>query len=437
VAFCLLPGTGATQADEGDYARIDQLVDQSEQRVIEWRHHIHQNPELGMREFNTAKLVADHLRSLGFDEVLTEVGKTGVVGVLKGGKPGDKVVALRADMDALPVKELSDVPFKSTVIDEDYPGGPFPVAHACGHDAHTAMLMGAAEVLAKMRDDIPGTVKLIFQPAEEGPPVDEPGGAALMVEEGVLENPRPDMVYALHVGPFPNGVIAYTPGTMLANSFLLRITITGEGVHGSTPWKGKDPMPVAAEIITAFGQVYRQEPAHDAFTLTIGKVEDEGRFNIIGGKVTLVGTLRVIPDRIVDDIKMRVERIAVNVAEAHGLTATVEWLQPVPALRNDPAWLERILPTVERVVGKSDIHQIPATLGYEDVSEFINPIGGAFMWLGAQDVEFGGPTGTRPEEGGKGQYVNHNPRFYVNDEVLKTGVRLFCNVVMDFLSGEM
>jgi amidohydrolase len=357
--------------------------------------------------------------------------------VLHGGKPGDKVIALRADLDALPVKELADVPFKSTVIDEDYPGGPFPVSHACGHDAHMAMLMGTAEILAEMRDDIPGTVKLIFQPAEEGPPIGEPGGAALMVKEGALENPKPDMVLVLHVAPFPNQTVLYTPGIAMANSFYLRITVTGVGIHGSTPWKGKDPMPVAAEIITAFGQVYRQVPAQDAFTLSIGKIEDEGRFNILGSKVTMVGTLRVIEDRLVDDIKLRVERIATNVAEAHGLTATVEWLQPVPALHNEPAWLERILPTVERVVGKDNIHQIPGALAYDDVSEFINPTGGAYLFLGVQDVEFGGPTGTRPTEGGKGQFPNHNPRWYVNDEVLKTGVRIYGNVVLDFLSGKL
>jgi amidohydrolase len=299
------------------------------------------------------------------------------------------------------------------------------------------MLMGAAEVLSEMRDDIPGTVKVIFQPSEEGPPIDEPGGAALMVKEGALKNPKPGTVFALHVGPFPNQTIGYTPGIAMASSFYLRITVTGESVHGSTPWKGRDPMPVAAEIVTAFGQVYRQEPARDPFTLTIGKIEDEGRFNVIGEKVTLVGTLRVINDHIVDDIKLRVERIATNVAEAHGLTAQVEWLQPVPALHNDPAWLKRILPTVERVVGKTNVHEIPATLGYDDASEFINPIGGAYMWLGAQDVEFGGPTGTRPKKGGRGKALNHNAHFYVNDEVLKTGVRIHSNVVMDFLSGGM
>jgi amidohydrolase len=428
---------GPTWAQDKYIKRIDELSTAIENKVIEWRHHIHQYPELGNREFETANLVADHLKAIGFDEVRTEVGVTGVVGVLKGGRPGDRVVALRADMDALPVEEISDLPFKSTVIDEDYPGGPFPVSHACGHDTHVAMLMGVAEVLSEMRDEIPGTVKLIFQPAEEGPPVDEPGGAALMIREGALTDPTPDMVYTLHIGPYPNHSICYTPGTAMANSFLLRITIKGEGTHGSSPWTGKDPMPVAAEIVTAFGQVYRQVPATEPFTLTIGKIEDEGRFNTIGTSVTLVGTLRVMSDLIVDDIQQRVERISTNVAEAHGLSAKVEWLQPVPALINDPNWLKRILPTVERVIGKENIHHLPKHLGYDDASEFINPIGGAYMFLGGQDVELGGPNGMQPKEDGKGQFFNHNQRFYVNDEVLKTGVRLQANVVMDFLSGKM
>lgn len=277
IAFFIMTLVAPIASAQDNYqAKIDQLSDQVEKDVIEWRREIHQNPELPNREFNTAKLVADHLRSLGFDEVRTEVGKTGVVGVLKGGKPGDKVIALIADLDALPVKEVNDLSFKSTFIDEDYPGGPFPVSHVCGHDSHVAMLMGTAEVLASMRDDLPGTVKVIFQPAEEGPPVSEPGGAALMVKEGALENPVPDMSLAFHVGPFPTNTVMYTPGIAMASSFYLRISITGEGVHGSTPWKGKDPMPVAAEIITALAQIYRQVPAQDALTLTIGKVETKG-----------------------------------------------------------------------------------------------------------------------------------------------------------------
>lgn len=414
---------------------IDKAAKAVEDKVIEWRRQIHQNPELSNREVETSKLVADHLKSLGL-EVTTGIGVHGVKGVLKGGKPG-KVIALRADMDALPVKELTDYPFTSTKIDEDYPGGAKPVAHACGHDGHTAMLMGAAEVLAGMKDDIAGTVVFLFQGAEEGPPADEDGGAAMMVKEGALENPKPDMAFGIHLSPFPNNVITYTPGHASANSYKLSIKIHGVGVHGSTPWEGKDPMPVGAEIISALGQVYRQVPATDAFTLSIGKVIDEGRFNIIGSNLTLVGTMRVIKDDLMDDIKMRVERISTNIAEAHGQTAEVVWEQFVPAIDNDPEWVKRILPTLQNVVGEENVAQTPPSLGYDDVSEFTNPIGGMFVTLGAQDVEFGGTSGIQPIKGGKGLYFNHSPNWYINEEVLVTGVRVHVNIVFDFLNGKI
>ncbi len=424
----------------GATAQTDQEIDAGaskvEQKVIQWRRQIHQHPELSNREVKTAQLVADHLRALGL-EVTSEVGVHGVVAVLKGGKPGDKVVALRADMDANALKELVDLPFKSTRIDETWPEGPVPVMHACGHDGHTAMLMGAAEVLADMREKIPGTVKFIFQGAEEGPPGDEEGGGSMMVREGALENPKPDMVFAIHLAPSPNNVIGYTRGNTLANSYKVVIKIKGAGSHGSAPWTGKDPMPVGAEIISALAQIYRQVPATEALTLTIGKVIDEGRFNIIGSNLTLVGTLRVLNTTLLADVKMRVERIASNIAEAHGQTAEVMWEQFVPAVYNDPKWVERILPTLQRVVGTSNVIEGPPALGYDDASEFINPIGGMYIGLGAQDSEFGGPAGIRPIEGGKGVYYNHSPRFYVNEEVLVTGVRLHVNMVFDFLNGKI
>lgn len=407
-----------------------------EQRVIQWRRQMHQNPELSNREVETARLVAEHLEALGL-EVKTGVGVHGVVAVLKGTKPGDKVIALRADMDANAVKELVDLPFKSTKVDETWPEGAMPVMHACGHDAHTAMLMGAAEVLSGMRDELAGSVKFIFQGAEEGPPLGEEGGAAMMVREGALENPRPDTVFAIHMSPLPNNVVSYGKGNVLANSYMLSITINGAGTHGSAPWTGKDPMPVAAEIISALAQVYRQVPATEPMTLSIGKVIDQGRFNIIGDTVTLVGTLRVINNEVLKVIKDRVERIATNIAQAHGQTADVSWDQFVPALTNDPDWVARMLPTIKNVVGAENVIEGPPSLGYDDASEFISPIGGMYVGLGAQDAEFGGPAGVRPIKGGKGVHYNHTPNFYLNEEVLLTGVRLHVNMVVDFLNGNI
>jgi len=338
---------------------IDTLADKVEAKVIKIRHDLHKNPELPNREFRTAKIIADHLKSLNFDDVRTQVGVTGVVGLLKGGLTGDKCVALRADFDALPVEELADVPFKSTRIDKDYPGGPFPVSHACGHECHAAMLMGAAELLAEVRDQIPGSVKFLFQGAEEGPPVGEDGGAAMMIKEGALENPKPDVAFAVHTAPFPANTLYYCKGDTMAASELLKIEIKGMGVHGSTPWMGKDPMTVAAEIILALGQIYRQVPATEAITISIGKVDDKGRFNVIGDNITLWGTVRCVHQQMMEDVNMRIQRIVKNVAAAHGLTAEASFDQQVPAIFNEPEWLERFKPTMERIFGHDNMRSGP------------------------------------------------------------------------------
>lgn len=417
-------------------AQINQQAAAVEQQVIDWRHQVHQNPELPNRESDTAKLVADHLKSLNFDEVKTGVAHHGVVGILKGGQAGGQVMGLRADMDALPIKELQDVAFKSTKVDGDYPGGPLPVGHMCGHDCHTVMLMGAATVLANLRSELPGTVKFIFQPAEEGPPITEEGGAGMMVKQGVLKDPKPDMMFVLHTAPYPDDTVFYTPNYTLASSDYLSIKIKGAGVHGSTPWEGKDPMPVAAEIISALAQVYRQVPATDAMTISIGKVVDEGRFNTIGDDIELIGTIRIIQDEIIDDVHKRVTRIAKHIAEAHGLTATTEFKQHVPALNNDPKWLDRILPTVRRIMGDDKVIQGPANLAYDDASEFVNPIGGAYLLLGGQDVEVV-DGGFQPKKDGLGFWFNHSPHFYWNDPNLINGVKLHSHVTYDFLTGKI
>jgi amidohydrolase len=418
------------------HTAIDELADQVEKKIIDIRHDLHQNPELPNREFRTAKIIAEHLQSLGFDEVKTEVGVTGVVGLLKGGLPGDKCVALRADFDALPVEELADVPFKSTFVDHDYPGGPFPVSHVCGHETHAAMLMGAAEVLAQMRDQIPGSVKFLFQPAEEGPPVGEDGGAGMMVREGALENPKPDVAFAIHSSPFPVNTLYYSKGPALAASELVKIVIKGEGVHGSTPWMGKDPLTVAAEIIVAMGQIYRQIPATEPMTISFGKIDDTGRFNVIGDNITLWGTARCINQNIMPDINERIERISSHVAQAHGLEAEVSFDQEVPSVFNEQDWLDRFMPTFENIFDNENIRSGPPMMAYDDHSQFQLACGGVYVMLGCQDTKWT-DKGLESIDPNTPIPFNHNPHYYVKDEALKTGIRMHANVAMDFLNGKI
>ena len=355
--------------------------------------------------------------------------------MLRGGRDGERVVALRADIDALPMKEESGVDFSSTVVDDDYPGGPYPVAHACGHDCHTAMLMGAASVLAQARDELPGTVLFVFQPAEEGPPIDEEGGAREMEAEGALSDPAPTMVFGMHVTPYPKGVVAYLAGNQYGASVLIRITVHGKGVHGSTPWEGIDPLPPAADIIAAMGQVYRQLPGYDPLAITIGHVEDVGRFNVVGESVQLLGTIRSTVESDMEVARERVQRTAEHIAQAYGATADVEFLQPVPAVHNTQPWIDAILPTLEHVVGHDHLVKAPPGLGYDDVSVFVNKYGGAYLQLGAQDVELRPDGSMAPIPGGRGIAMNHNPHFYADDSVLETGVRIHANVALDHLTG--
>lgn len=429
--------TGETVPPHDLHARFDAAAAEVAGQVVAWRHHLHSHPELSNREVETERMVADHLRSLRLDEVRTGIAGHGVVGVLRGGRDGDRVVALRADIDALPLREESGVDFASTIVDEDYPGGPYPVAHACGHDCHTAMLMGAASVLAPAREELPGTVLFVFQPAEEGPPIDEQGGAREMDAEGALADPQPSMVFGMHVTPYPKGVVAYLAGNQYGASVLIRITVHGKGVHGSTPWAGIDPLPPAADIIAAMGQVYRQLPGYDPLAITIGHVEDEGRFNVVGESVTLLGTIRSTVEPDMDVARDHVRRTAEHVAQAYGATAEVEFLQPVPAVHNTQPWIDAVLPTMERVVGSDHLVRAPPGLGYDDVSYFVNRYGGAYLQLGAQDTELR-PDGTMaPIPGGRGIAMNHNPHFYADDSVLETGVRMHANVALDHLTGEI
>ncbi|MBF6331982.1 M20 metallopeptidase family protein [Nocardia transvalensis] len=421
---------------DGLHEELDRLTGQIEPQVITWRHHLHRNPELPNRETDTARFIADHLNTLGLTEIRTGIAGHGVVGVLEGDQPGNRAMALRADIDALPVRETSGVPFASTVIDTEYPGGPFPVAHACGHDCHTAMLMGAASVLAQVRDRLPGTVLFVFQPAEEGPPAGETGGAAQMMAEEALEHPRPTMVYGHHVSPYPLGHVGYRAGNQFGASCMVKIVVSGRQVHASTPWQGIDPMPAAADIISATGQLYRQMDAFAPVTISIGHIEDVGRFNIIGETVTLWGTVRCVAQSTMDRAQELIDRTADHIARAHGCIAQTSFLQPVPAVNNQPRWVDSALPTFTRVIGPDKLVEVTPTLGYDDVSYFVNTYGGLYVLLGAQDTQLidGSP---QPIPGGRGLAVNHNPAFYADDAVLSTGVRLHTHLTLDHLTGRI
>ncbi|MFJ3903597.1 M20 family metallopeptidase [Streptomyces sp. NPDC090025] len=418
-------------------AELDRTAEKVAEQVVAWRRHLHRHPELPNREEKTAALVAGHLRSLGLDEVRTGIAGHGVVGVLRGGLPGSRTVALRADIDALPVKDLCGVDFASETVDADYPGGPFPVSHACGHDCHTAMLMGAATVLAGVRDRLPGTVLFVFQPAEEGPPVTEDGGARAMLAAGALADPEPSMVFGMHVTPYPKGYVGYRVGNQYAASTLVRIVITGKQVHGSTPWQGIDPMPAAGAVLTGIGQLYRQVSAFDPVTVTIGHIEDVGRFNIIGQTVTLWGTVRCAVESDMAEVQRRLATLAEHSAAAYQATASVEFLQPVPPVHNSAGWVAAGLPVFRRVVGAERVVETGATLGYDDVSEFVNAFGGLYVMLGVQDATLDANGAPVPAPGGRGLVTNHNPHFYADDDTLVTGVRLHAQVAYAHLTGEL
>ncbi|WP_395366699.1 M20 family metallopeptidase [Streptomyces sp. YH02] len=428
---------GVPLGGEAIHEELDKRAAEVADQVVAWRHHLHRHPELSNREVNTARLVADHLRSLGLDEVRTGIAGYGVVGVLRGGAAGERVVALRADMDALPVQDLCGVDFASEVVDADYPGGPFPVSHACGHDCHTAALLGAATVLAGVRDRLPGTVLFVFQPAEEGPPVTEKGGAREMVAAGAFADPVPTMAFGLHVTPYPKGYVGYRIGNQYGASTLVRIVVTGKQTHGSTPWEGIDPMPAVGAVLTGIGQLYRQVSAFDPVTVSIGHIEDVGRFNIVGQTVTLWGTVRCAVESDMGRVQQRLTALAEHSAAAFGAAAAVEYLQSVPPVHNSGPWVEASLPTFRRVVGEERVVETGATLGYDDVSEFVSRFGGLYVMLGVQDATLDASGRPVPVPGGRGLVTNHNPHFYADDDTLVTGVRLHAHVAHDHLTGAL
>jgi amidohydrolase len=425
VFFLLLPAPRSPLTAQALSTRVDVATTAVMPKVVAWRRDVHQHPELGNRETRTAKLVADHLRALGL-EVQTGVAHTGVVGVLRGGKPGP-VVALRADMDGLPVTEQVDLPFKSTARTE-YNGQQVGVMHACGHDNHVAILMGTAEVLAGMKADLPGTVKFIFQPAEEGPPAGEEGGAALMIEEGVLNDPAPSAIFGLHVWPGPVGTISYRSGATMAASDELNIKVKGRQTHGAVPWGGVDPIVVSAQIITALQTVIsRQTDITKAPAIvTIGEIRGGNRGNIIPDSVMMTGTIRTFDEAIRKDIHERIRRTVELIAQSAGATATVNFgTGNNPVTYNDPALTARMLPTLERSAGKDKVMVEPLVTGAEDFSLFQEKIPGVFFFLGVA------PPGTNLTTVAR----NHSPYFFADEAALPVGVRALTNLTLDYLSG--
>ena len=407
-------------------AAVAAAADKVEPRVIAWRRDFHQNPELGNREVRTAKIVADHLRALGFDEIREKVAHTGVVGVLRGGLPGP-VVALRADMDALPVVEEVDVPFKS-VVRTEWSGQQCGVMHACGHDAHTAMLMGVAEILAGLRSRIPGTVKFLFQPAEETPPIGEDGGARLMVAEGCLKNPDVGAVFGLHVTSiFPTGMIGYRSGPFMASADDFRIFVRGTQTHAAMPWRGVDPIVVSSQIVLGLQTVVsrRMNITHEPSVVTVGVFHGGVRHNIIPDEVRLEGTIRTFDEGQRNEIHEHVTRISELIAESGGAKAKVHIHRWYDVTVNHPGLTEWSVPTLSRIAGEVNVQVVDKVCGAEDFSFFQKEVPGFFYFIGC----------TPPERDAATAAPNHSPRFYVDETCLKIGVKTIAALALDWLAA--
>ena len=391
-------------------------------KLIEWRRHIHQYPELGNREFNTMNYIADHLKKLGL-EVTVGVAKTGVVAILKGDKPGP-VVALRADIDALPIEERNNLPFASKQKAE-YIGREVSVMHACGHDTHTAILMATAEVLASMKKDLTGTVKFIFQPAEEGAPPGEEGGAALMVKEGVMDNPKVDVIFGLHISSaLESGHIKYKSGAFMASSDWFTVTVKGKGAHGSAPWLGIDPIMISAQIINGLQTIVsRSEDLTQApVVITVGKFNGGVRENIIPEQVQFSGTIRTLDENMQKDVHEKIRRTAAKIAEAYGATAEVVIETKAKVTYNNPWLVEATVPSLIKAGGKTNVSPGSWTTGAEDFCFYGDKAPAFFFNLGGMF------TGTPVNQ----VTGHHTPDFLIDDSQLHIGVKAFCHLVFDY-----
>ncbi|MDQ3064388.1 MAG: amidohydrolase [Acidobacteriota bacterium] len=391
-------------------------------QVVEWRRHLHQNPELGNREFKTADFIEKRLRALGL-EVRTKIAKTGVVGILKGDSPGP-VIGLRADMDGLPVAERVNLPFASKEKTE-YNGVQVGVMHACGHDTHVAMLLGTAEVLSKMKSKLRGTVVFIFQPAEEGAPVGEEGGAALMIKEGVMDNPKIDAIFGIHINAQTEiGKIKYKSGSFMAAADWFTIKVKGKQSHGSQPWLGVDPIAAASQIINGLQMIVsrQSELTKAPVVITVGKINGGVRENIIPEEMTMAGTIRTLDDQMQKDVHERIKTTAQKIAESMGATAEVSIETKTLVTYNTPELVGQMLPSLAKSIGKENLVETEWTTGAEDFSYYRLKAPAFFFNVG------GMPKGKNVKDAAP----HHTPDFYIDDSRLDVGIKAFCNIVFDY-----
>ena len=406
-------------------AKINAAADKIEAKTITWRRDLHEHPELGNNEVRTAKIIADHLRSLGI-EVTEGVGKTGVVGVLKGGKPGP-CIGLRADMDGLPVVERVDLPFASKVK-STYNGQAVGVMHACGHDTHVSILMGVAEILAGMKKDLAGTIKFVFQPAEEGPPEGEEGGAPLMIKDGVLENPHVDVMFGLHINSQTEvGKIKYRTGGIMAASDWFKIKVKGKQTHGSQPWAGIDPVVVSAQIISGLQTIVSRqtELTKNPAVISVSVINGGVRSNIIPEDVTMLGTIRTLDTGMQRIIHEKIALTASKIAEASGATAETSIDKKTLVTYNDPALTKKMVPSFIKAAGEENVIETEAVTGAEDFSFFAEKVPSIFFFIGGMEK------GKDPKKA----FPHHTPDFVLDESGMKTGVKAFCHLVFDYLQS--
>lgn len=424
IISCLFVTDTFAQMSAKLQSKIDLQAKEMESKVIEWRRHIHQNPELSNREVKTAQLVADHLKSLGI-EVQTGVAKTGVIGLLKTGKPGP-VIALRADMDALPVTERNSLPFASkvrTVFNDQETG----VMHACGHDTHVAILMAVAEILAKNKNELKGTIKFIFQPAEEGPPAGEEGGADLMVKEGVLENPKVDVIFGMHIQSIsPLGRITYRPAGMMAASDWFTIKVKGKQSHGAAPWMGVDPIVIGAQIINGLQTIVSRqtELTKEAAVITVGRFQAGVRENIIPEEAVMAGTIRTLDVDMQRKIHEKIKLTATKIAESGGATAEVVIVNKTPVTYNDIDLTEKMVGSLQKAAGSENVIRINAVTGAEDFAFFQQKVPGFFFFVGAMP----------PDQDPNLVPSHHTPDFMIDERGMLTGLRAMLNVTLDYMN---